>query len=78
MIMPHIPLPDGLYGIRSAMAFRPEAAEPLNLLVELLLSSSHPLTRGERELVATRLGFEQLSLLPKYSRGSSCGSSRWR
>jgi hypothetical protein len=28
--MPHIKLPEGLYGIRSAMAYRPETAKPLN------------------------------------------------
>jgi hypothetical protein len=31
--MPHISLPEGLPGIRGAMAFRPETARPLNYLV---------------------------------------------
>jgi uncharacterized peroxidase-related enzyme len=51
--MPHIPLPPGLPGIRGAMAFRPETARPLNLLVEVLLAGPSTLTKGERELIAT-------------------------
>ena len=35
------------------MAFRPETAKPLNELVEVLLRGPHPLTPGERELIAT-------------------------
>jgi uncharacterized peroxidase-related enzyme len=51
--MPHIPLPEGLFGIRSAMAFRPETAKPLNELVEVLLRGPSTLSPGERELIAT-------------------------
>jgi uncharacterized peroxidase-related enzyme len=51
--MPHIALPEGLPGIRAAMAFRPQTAQPLNDLVEVLLRGPHPLTPGERELIAT-------------------------
>ena len=51
--MPHIALPFGHAGIRSAMAFRPETARPLNDLVEVLLTGPNSLTRGERELIAT-------------------------
>lgn len=51
--MPHIRLPEGLPGIRSAMAFRPETAKPLNDLVEVLLFAPNSLTPGERELIAT-------------------------
>jgi uncharacterized peroxidase-related enzyme len=51
--MPHIALPPGLSGIRSAMAFRPETARPLNALVEVLLTGPSTLSRGERELIAT-------------------------
>jgi uncharacterized peroxidase-related enzyme len=51
--MPHIKLPGDLTGIRSAMAFRPETARPLNALVEVLLQGPSALTRGERELIAT-------------------------
>jgi uncharacterized peroxidase-related enzyme len=55
--MPHIELPDGLFGIRSAMAFRPETAKPLNELVEVLLRGPHSLTPGERELIATYVSY---------------------
>jgi len=51
--MPHIALPEGLTGIRAAMAFRPETAKPLNELVEILLHQPNTLTPGERELIAT-------------------------
>jgi alkylhydroperoxidase family enzyme len=51
--MPHIRLPEGLQGIRSAMAFRPETAAPLNQLAEILLHAPNSLTPGERELIAT-------------------------
>jgi uncharacterized peroxidase-related enzyme len=55
--MPHIELPDGLFGIRSAMAFRPETAKPLNELVEVLLRGPNSLTPGERELIATYVSY---------------------
>src|SRR5271167_3361610 len=51
--MPHIALPEGLTGIRAAMAFRPETAKPLNELVEVLLHQPNTRTPGERELIAT-------------------------
>src|SRR6201997_361679 len=55
--MPHIQLPEGLPGIRGAMAFRPETAKPLNELVEVLLRGPHSLTPGERELIATYVSY---------------------
>ena len=51
--MPHINLPEGLQGIRSAMAFRPETAKPLNELAEALLHAPNSLPQGDRELIAT-------------------------
>jgi uncharacterized peroxidase-related enzyme len=51
--MPHIQLPEGLQGIRAAMAFRPETAGPLNQLAEVLLHAPNSLAPGERELIAT-------------------------
>jgi uncharacterized peroxidase-related enzyme len=50
--LPHIALPDGVPGIRSAMMFRPETAGPLNQLAEVLLRGDNSLSRGERELIA--------------------------
>jgi AhpD family alkylhydroperoxidase len=51
--MPHIALPEGLPGITSGFAYRPETAKPLNELVDVLLRGPHTLSRGERELIAT-------------------------
>src|SRR5262245_7135873 len=51
--MAHITLPPDLPGIRGPMAFRPETAKPLNELVDVLLRGPHPLSPGERELIAT-------------------------
>jgi uncharacterized peroxidase-related enzyme len=51
--MAHIRLPEGLQGIRAAMAFRPATAKPLNELAEVLLHADNSLTPGERELIAT-------------------------
>jgi uncharacterized peroxidase-related enzyme len=56
--MAHITLPDGLPGIRGAMAFRPETARPLNDLVEVLLHGPNSLSPGERELIATFVSSE--------------------
>ena len=50
--MPHIDLPVGVPGIRSAFDFRPETAEPLCDLAEVLLRDENTLSRGERELIA--------------------------
>jgi uncharacterized peroxidase-related enzyme len=50
--LPHIDLPAGVPGIRSAMMFRPETAEPLLRLAEVLLRGDSTLSRGERELIA--------------------------
>lgn len=51
--MPHIELPEGLHGIRAAMAYRPETAKPLNEIVQVLLHDPNSLLPGERELIAT-------------------------
>jgi uncharacterized peroxidase-related enzyme len=51
--VPHIALPEGLPGITSGFAFRPETARPLRELAETLLRSPGSLTSGEREMIAT-------------------------
>ena len=56
--MAHIQLPEGLPGIRGALAFRHETAKPLNDLVETLLHGPNSLTAGERELIATYVSSE--------------------
>src|SRR5687767_5297885 len=51
--MPHIALPEGLPGITSGFAYRPETAGPLRELAEVLLRGPNTLTSGEREMIAT-------------------------
>ena len=53
--MPHIDLPEGVPGIRALMMYRPETALPINHLVEVLLQGPSTLTKGEREMIATRV-----------------------
>jgi uncharacterized peroxidase-related enzyme len=50
--VPHIALPDGLPGITSGFAFRPETAKPMRELAEVLLRGSNTLTSAEREMIA--------------------------
>jgi len=50
--MPHIALPEGLPGISSAMAYRPETAKPLRELAEVLLRGTNTLSSAERETIA--------------------------
>ena len=51
--MPHIALPEGLPGITSAFAYRPETARPMRELAETLLRGPNTLTSGEREMIAS-------------------------
>lgn len=53
--MPHIRLGNDLQGIASLFAYRPETAKPLGELAEILLRGPSTLSRGERELIATRV-----------------------
>lgn len=55
--MAHIKLPEGLPGIRGPMAFRPETAQPMNDLAEVLLRADNSLSRGDRELIATYVSY---------------------
>jgi uncharacterized peroxidase-related enzyme len=50
--MPHINLPEGLPGITAGFAFRPDTAQPMRELAELLLRGPSTLTSGEREMIA--------------------------
>lgn len=50
--MPHIALPEGLPGITSGFAFRPETAKPMRDLAEVLLRGANTLTSAEREMIA--------------------------
>jgi uncharacterized peroxidase-related enzyme len=51
--MPHIDFGNNFPGIRSALAFSPQTAEPIGVLAEILLRSDEGLSRAERELIAT-------------------------
>ena len=51
--MPHIHLPEGLPGITSGFAFRPETAKPMRELAEVLLRGPSSLSSGEREVIAS-------------------------
>jgi uncharacterized peroxidase-related enzyme len=51
--MPHISLPEGLPGITSGFAFRPETAKPMRELAEVLLRGANTLSSAEREMIAT-------------------------
>jgi uncharacterized peroxidase-related enzyme len=55
--MPHIALPGGQFGIRGALAFRPETARPLNELADFLLHAPNSLSAGDRELIATYVSY---------------------
>jgi uncharacterized peroxidase-related enzyme len=51
--MPFIKLPEGLPGIVSGFAYRPETAKPMRELAEVLLRGPSTLSRAERETIAT-------------------------
>ena len=56
--MPHIDLDKNLPGIRSLMAYRPETAEPLGELAEILLHrSTEGLSLADRELIGTYVSY---------------------
>jgi len=55
--MPHIDFKNDLPGIRSALAYSPQTAEPLGALAEVLLRSDEGLSRAERELIATYVSY---------------------
>lgn len=54
---PHITLKEGIPGIRSLFLFRPETAKPLNEIVDVLLVNESPLTRAEREIIASYVSY---------------------
>jgi uncharacterized peroxidase-related enzyme len=55
--MPHVDFKNDLPGIRAALAYRPETAEPLGVLAEILLRDDEGLTRAERDLIATHVSY---------------------
>jgi uncharacterized peroxidase-related enzyme len=55
--MPHIDFKNDLPGIRSAMAYSPKTAEPMNELAEILLRSDDGLSRADRELIGMYVSY---------------------
>ena len=51
--MPHIPLEAHLPGITGLLEYRPDSAQPIRELTQLLLRGESTLTEGERELIAS-------------------------
>src|SRR5581483_11281189 len=69
--MTHIPLPDGLPGIRGAFAFRPETAKPMRELAHVLLHEPNSLTPDERELIATHVSSQNDCYFCQTSHGAA-------
>src|SRR4051794_34830477 len=55
--MPHINVDENLPGIRQLMAFRPETAEPMGKLANLMLRSNEGLSMAEREMIAAYVSY---------------------
>jgi len=55
--MPYIEVNNDFAGIRGLMAFRPETAEPLGALANILLRDTEGLSPAERELIATHVSY---------------------
>ena len=55
--MPHIAVNNELAGIRGLLNFRPETAEPLGELANILLKDTEGLSPTERELIATHVSY---------------------
>jgi hypothetical protein len=53
--MAHIELGNDLLGIQGLLEHRPETGQVLGRPAEVLLREESSLTRGERELIATRV-----------------------
>ena len=72
--MPHIDLPQGLPGISSGFAFRPETAKPMRDLAHVLLHEPNSLTPGERELIATYVSSQNDCFFCQTSHGAAAAS----
>jgi uncharacterized peroxidase-related enzyme len=72
--MAYIALPEGLPGISSGFAFRPEIAKPLRELAHILLHEPGSLTPGERELIATYVSSQNDCYFCQTSHGAAAAS----
>ncbi len=68
--MPHIAIPLNIPGIRGLMNVRPDAALALNALAQAVLADASPLTRGERELIASFVSHRNDCTFCKTSHGA--------
>ena len=69
--MPHIKLPEGIPGIGSALAFRPETAAPLRALADVLLRGPGTLSSAEREMIAAFVSARNDCFFCKTSHGAA-------
>jgi len=72
--MPHINLPEGLPGITSGFAFRPETAKPMRELAHLLLHGPNTLSPAERELIATYVSSQNDCYFCQTSHGAAAAA----
>jgi uncharacterized peroxidase-related enzyme len=57
LFMPHIDVGNELPGIRGLMAFRPDTADAMGQLANILLRDDEGISRAERELIATHVSY---------------------
>ncbi len=72
--MPHISLPEGLPGISSGFAFRPETAKPMRELAHVLLHEPNTLSPAERELIATYVSSQNHCYFCQTSHGAAAAA----
>ena len=72
--MPHISLPEGIPGISSGFAFRPETAKPMRELAHILLHEPNTLSPAERELIATYVSSQNDCYFCQTSHGAAAAA----
>lgn len=72
--MPHISLPEGIPGISSGFAFRPETAKPMRELAHVLLHGPSSLSPAERELIATYVSSQNDCYFCQTSHGAAAAA----
>ena len=75
--MPHIKLPEGIPGIGSAFAFRPETAKPMRELAHILLfepGSEAGLSSRDRELIASYVSSRNTCYFCQTSHGAAAAN----
>src|ERR1700687_4829910 len=72
--MPHLALPEGLPGISSGFAFRPETAKPMRELAHVLLHGPNTLSPAERELIATYVSSQNDCYFCQTSHGAAASA----